>query len=58
MFKHSDKADDAIEELFRKKVQEYEIDYREEDWLKLNKRLDLLDQQKSLLEKILDAFRN
>jgi hypothetical protein len=42
MFEHNNKADDAIEELFRKKVQEYEIDYREEDWLKLNKRLDLL----------------
>jgi hypothetical protein len=42
MFKHDDKADDAIEELFRKKVQEYEIDYREEDWLRLKKRLDLL----------------
>jgi hypothetical protein len=42
MFKHDNEADDAFEELFRKKVQEYEIDYREEDWLRLKKRLDLL----------------
>jgi|GEM_PF-3949357 len=42
MFKHDNEADDTLEELIRKKVQEYEIDYREEDWLRLKKRLDLL----------------
>lgn len=42
MFEHDNEADDALEELFRIKVQEYQIDYREEDWLRLKKRLDLL----------------
>ena len=42
MFKHDNEADDTLEELIRKKVQKYEIDYREEDWLRLKKRLDLL----------------
>ena len=42
MFEHDHEADDTLEELFRKKVQEYQIDYREKDWLMLKKRLDLL----------------
>jgi hypothetical protein len=42
MFEHDNEADDTLKELIRKKVQEYEIDYREEDWLRLKKRLDLL----------------
>lgn len=38
---HNEK--DSFEEFFQKKVEEYEIPYREEDWLKLEKRLDLQD---------------
>jgi hypothetical protein len=42
MFEHDNEADDALEELFREKLEECQIDYREEDWLRLKKRLDLL----------------
>lgn len=31
---------DPIEHLFRKKAEEYDISYREEDWLRLEKKLD------------------
>ncbi len=34
---------DPLERLFRKKVEEYNISYREEDWLKLEKKLDARD---------------
>lgn len=37
--------DDAIERLFREKAGEYDIPYREEDWLKLEKKLDVQDTQ-------------
>ncbi|WP_234573487.1 hypothetical protein [Rhodohalobacter sp. 614A] len=42
MFEHDNEADNALEELFREKLQECHIDYRKEDWLRLKKRLDLL----------------
>ncbi|MGK7370234.1 MAG: hypothetical protein ACNS64_08460 [Candidatus Halalkalibacterium sp. M3_1C_030] len=42
MSEHPHKSEDAIEKLFQEKVLEYEISYREEDWLRLKKRLDLL----------------
>lgn len=60
MSEHAHKPEDAIERLFQEKAREYEIPYREEDWLKLKKRLDRLDQQKGLLEKlrIFGFFRN
>lgn len=31
---------DPLEEFFKKKVREYDIEYKEEDWLKLERRLD------------------
>ena len=31
---------DPLEEFFKKKVREYDIEYKEEDWLKLESRLD------------------
>ncbi|NBC64176.1 MAG: outer membrane beta-barrel protein [Bacteroidetes bacterium] len=34
---------DPLERLFRKKAEEYDISYREEDWLKLEKKLDARD---------------
>ncbi len=34
---------DPLERLFRKKSEEYNISYREEDWLKLEKQLDARD---------------
>lgn len=34
---------DPIERLFREKADEYDISYREEDWLKLEKQLDARD---------------
>ncbi len=36
---------DPIEQLFQEKAEKYNISYHEEDWLKLEKRLDNLDQQ-------------
>lgn len=42
-----DKQNDPLERLFRKKSQEYNISYNEEDWLKLEHRLDERDQQKA-----------
>lgn len=36
---------DPIEKLFREKAEEYDISYREEDWLKLEKKLDLRNAQ-------------
>lgn len=32
---------DSIEQLFREKAEDYQINFKEEDWLKLEKRLDL-----------------
>ncbi|MEX0769856.1 MAG: hypothetical protein WD035_03930 [Balneolaceae bacterium] len=34
---------DSFEEFFQKKAEEYDIPYREEDWMKLKKKLDLQD---------------
>lgn len=39
------KHNDPLEQFFRKKAGEYDIEYKEEDWLKLEERLDHLDQQ-------------
>ncbi|MEX0994151.1 MAG: hypothetical protein WD599_01400 [Balneolaceae bacterium] len=36
---------DSFEEFFQKKAGEYDIPFREEDWLKLEKKLDLRDAQ-------------
>lgn len=36
---------DPIEQLFQEKAEKYNISYHEEDWQKLEKRLDNLDQQ-------------
>lgn len=36
---------DPLERLFRKKAEEYDISYREEDWLKLEKELDARDMK-------------
>src|SRR5690625_1185062 len=38
---------DPIENLFRKKAEEYDISYREEDWLKLEKQLDRQEQYRA-----------
>ncbi|WP_445666143.1 outer membrane beta-barrel protein [Fodinibius sp. AD559] len=37
---------DPLEEFFRKKIQEYDIEYKEEDWLKLESRLDAIEADK------------
>lgn len=37
---------DPLEQFFRKKAEEYDIQYKEEDWLKLEDRLDTLDEQR------------
>lgn len=42
---------DPIEELFRSKAGDYDIPYREADWLKLEQRLDNLEQQKATRQK-------
>ncbi|MEX0684972.1 MAG: outer membrane beta-barrel protein [Balneolales bacterium] len=36
---------DNLERFFQKKASEYEISYREEDWLKLEKKLDVRDMR-------------
>lgn len=40
-----DKNPDSIERLFQKKAGEYQIPFREEDWNRLEKRLDLHDMK-------------
>lgn len=46
------KHNDPIERLFREKAgEEYNISYREEDWLKLEKKLDARDLQRSYRRK-------
>lgn len=42
---NENKSNDPIERLFREKAEEYNISYREEDWLKLEKQLDVRDMQ-------------
>lgn len=39
------KHNDPLEQFFRKKAKEYDIQYKEEDWLKLEERLDSHDKQ-------------
>ncbi len=43
---NQDKNSDPLEEFFREKSQEYDIEYHEEDWQKLEARLDQADQQR------------
>ncbi len=43
--------EDPIEEFFQKKVQEFDISYREEDWMKLEKKLDMAARKRSLEKK-------
>lgn len=45
MSDNKNKPEDPIEKLFQEKAGEFEIPYREEDWQKLEKRLDMADQQ-------------
>lgn len=52
MSEHPHRPKEIIKKLFQEKAREYEFSYREEDWLKLKKRLDLMDDQKILLDKI------
>ncbi|MDX1638828.1 MAG: hypothetical protein R3281_12715, partial [Balneolaceae bacterium] len=42
---------DPIEELFREKAGEFDIRYREEDWLKLENRLDKMDARRSRMRR-------
>ncbi len=44
-------TEDPIEEFFQKKVQEFDISYREEDWMKLEKKLDMAARKRSLEKK-------
>lgn len=37
--------EDSLEQFFRKKAGEYDISYRDEDWMKLEKKLDLREVQ-------------
>jgi hypothetical protein len=46
---------DSIERLFQKKAGEYHIPFREEDWNRLEKRLDLYELQRSYRRKFLLA---
>ncbi len=43
----NEQHNDPLEEFFRKKVREYDIEYKEEDWLKLERRLDAADADKN-----------
>ncbi|MEX2463386.1 MAG: outer membrane beta-barrel protein, partial [Balneolaceae bacterium] len=43
---------DPLERLFFKKAAEYEIPFREDDWLRLEKELDILDLQRSYRKKV------
>lgn len=43
--------EDLIEDFFQKKVQEFDISYREEDWIKLEKKLDMAAKKRSLEKK-------
>lgn len=43
---------DAFEKFFKKKAEEYDIDYSEQDWLKLERKLDLKDAQISYQRKV------
>ncbi|NGP87888.1 outer membrane beta-barrel protein [Fodinibius halophilus] len=44
MSKQNNNNSDPLEDFFRKKSQDYNIEYREEDWEKLEARLDKADQ--------------
>lgn len=44
---HENDHNDSLERLFKKKADEYDIPYREEDWLKLKNRLDIKDAQRA-----------
>jgi len=44
MSEHNNR-EDKFEEFFQKKAGEYDISFREEDWLKLEKKLDLRDAE-------------
>lgn len=42
-----DEHNDPLEQLFRKKAEEYDISYREEDWLDMEKKLDRMQAAKT-----------
>ncbi len=43
---------DSLEQFFKKKAAEYDIAYREEDWLRLEKKLDVRDAQIAYQRKV------
>lgn len=45
--------EDPFEKLFQKKAGEFDIPYNEEDWLKLEKKLDLRDTQRAYRKKLM-----
>lgn len=49
---HENDHNDSLERLFKKKADDYDIPYREEDWLKLKNRLDIKDAQRSYNRRI------
>lgn len=48
MSQNKNNPEDPIEELFQKKAGQFDIPYREEDWLELEKRLDFADRERKL----------
>lgn len=49
---HENDHNDSLERLFKKKADDYDIPYREEDWLKLKNRLDIKDAQRAYNRRI------
>jgi len=45
-------SNDSLEQFFQNKTKEYDIIYREEDWLKLEKQLDLRDAKLAYKRKV------
>jgi hypothetical protein len=43
---------DSLERFFRKKADDFDIPFREEDWMKLEKQLDIRDMKRSYRRKI------
>lgn len=48
MSQNKNSPEDPIEELFQKKAGQFDIPFREEDWLELEKRLDFADRERKL----------
>ena len=43
---------DTLEQFFKKSVEEYQVPFREEDWLTLEKKLDVLDAQRTYKKRL------